>query len=173
MITASVQHLLDFLKDFNNMQRRWCFVKRHTRGYLVNRLHHLSRVVMQKASSQPEFAGYLAYAPRHRRDVSHADALYITLCCHPKPSGSHLIRRSSEICWLALEKNDDLSRQQHSLRYWHAPRISEGGVMNHIHRHLAPCCPGSWKETDRVPDIYGSVQGCFMALVIGCRVRAF
>lgn len=28
-------------------------------------------------------------------------------------------------------------------------------------------------EIDRVPDIYGLVQGWFMALVIGFRVRAF
>lgn len=52
-------------------------------------------------------------------------------------------------------------------------QISGDCVINHIHRLLTGCCPGLWKWTDRVPDIYGSTQRCFMALVIGRRIGTF
>lgn len=51
--------------------------------------------------------------------------------------------------------------------------INGDWVVNYILCHLGGCCPGFRKYTDRVPDIYGSAQGYFMASVNSCCIRAF
>lgn len=127
-----------------------------------------------KAGFQSQCLQDIWHMPRQNYDVLHAGMLLWAGCASHSAAFWTLresIRWSAEICWLATGKKDDLSWQQHSLRYrsW----ISGDGVMNHIHRHLEGGCPGFWKETCRVPDVYGSVRGWFMAAVISLRVRGF
>lgn len=107
---------------------------------------------------------------------------YMVVCCFqlavyyfllgPKASWIHPIIRSNDICRLQLKKRRFVTTATQS-EVSEYKRISEDCVMNHFHRHRGGCCLGLWKWIDRVLDIYGSLQGCFIASVISSRVWAF
>lgn len=62
-----------------------------------------------------------------------------------KPSGSHLIRWSTEICWLAREEKWWFVLTATQSEVSACDQISGNCVMNHILRHLGGCCLGLWK----------------------------